>query len=105
MPPIDRMLVLQRAMVTSILEGEGKASSAQRRGAFDNTGLAKPLKTLVDKVAFHAYMTTDEDINHARGAGLDEDQIFEIIVCAAVGQATRQYERARAALDAVKAKE
>jgi hypothetical protein len=33
-----------------------------------------------------------------RAAGLSEDQVFEIVVCAAVGQADRQY---RAALDAL----
>jgi hypothetical protein len=35
-----------------------------------------------------------------RAAGLSEDQIFEIALCAAIGQATRQYESALAALDA-----
>jgi hypothetical protein len=28
-----------KALVTPILEGEGRASPAQRRAAFDNTGL------------------------------------------------------------------
>ena len=33
-------------------------------------------------------------------SGLTEDQIFELVVCAAVGQATRQYESALEALAA-----
>jgi len=48
---------------------------------------------------------TDEDITAARASGISEDQIFEIAVCAAVGQATRQYETAFAALEAAAAKE
>jgi alkylhydroperoxidase family enzyme len=55
---------------------------------------------LIDKVAKRAYTVTDEDIAAARASGLSEDQIFEIVVCAAVGQATRQYDAALAALKA-----
>lgn len=33
-----------------------------------------------------------------------EDQIFEIVVCAAIGEATRQYDTVLAALDAVTGK-
>jgi alkylhydroperoxidase family enzyme len=44
---------------------------------------------------------TDEDIAAARASGLSEDEIFEFVVCAAIGQATRQYNAALAALDAV----
>jgi len=87
-------------LVARIKEGDGRASHAQRRAAFDNAGLAEPLSTLIDKVAKHAYKVTDDDIAAARAAGLSEDQIFEIVVCAAIGQATRQYDTALAALDA-----
>jgi hypothetical protein len=90
----------RQAMVTRILEGDGRASLAHRRAAFDNSGLAEPLPTLIDKVAKRAYTVTDEDIAAARASGLSEDQIFEIVVCAAVGQATRQYDAALAALKA-----
>ena len=95
----------RRALVTRILEGDGTASHAQRRAAFDNAGLAKPLHVLVDKVAMHAYKVTVEDIAAARAAGLSEDQIFELVVCAAIGQATRQYDTALAALEAATEKE
>jgi alkylhydroperoxidase family enzyme len=89
----------RKAVVARILEGDGKASHTQRRAAFNNTGLAEPLSTLVDKVARHAYRVTDEDIAAARASGLSEDEVFEIVVCAAIGQATRQYEAALAALE------
>ena len=95
----------RKAVVARILEGDGKASSAQRRAAFNNTGLGEPLSTLIDKLARHAYTVTDEDIAGARASGLSEDQIFEIVVCAAIGQATRQYDTALAALEAATRKE
>jgi alkylhydroperoxidase family enzyme len=95
----------RQAVVARILDGDGRASRAQRRAAFDNTGLAKPLSTLIDKVARHAHTVTDEDIAAVRATGLSEDQIFEMVVCAAIGQATRQYDAALAALEAATGKE
>jgi alkylhydroperoxidase/carboxymuconolactone decarboxylase family protein YurZ len=86
------------AVIARILEGPGMASHALRRAAFDNAGLAEPVRTLIDKVAKHAYQVTDDDVSAAKASGLSEDQIFEIVICAAIGQATRQYDRARAAL-------
>jgi alkylhydroperoxidase family enzyme len=88
------------ALLARILEGNGRASRAHRRAAFDNAELTEPLRTLVDKVATQARLVGDEDIAAARASGLDEDQIFEIVVCAAIGQATRQHDAALAALDA-----
>jgi hypothetical protein len=88
----------REALIARILEGDGRASPTQRRAAFDNAGLPDPVKTLIDKVAKRAYHVTDDDIAAARSSGLSEDQIFELVVCAAVGQAARQYDAARAAL-------
>ncbi len=90
----------REALVTRILEGDGRASPAQRRAAFAREGLDEPLQTLVRKVAEHAHRVTDADVAAARAAGLSEDQVFELVVCAAVGQASRQYDAALAALRA-----
>jgi hypothetical protein len=90
----------RKKMTNRILEGAGSASPSERRAAFNNSGLAEPPATLIDKVARHAYSVTDEDIAAARASGLSEDQLFELVVCAAIGQATRQYDTALAALDA-----
>src|SRR5580693_8572401 len=73
----------RKALVRRILEGDGKASSSERKAAFNNSGLAEPAGTLVDKVATHAYRVTDKDIAAARASGLSEDQVFEIVVCSA----------------------
>ena len=91
---------LHSSLIERVLEGEGRASREIRRGAFDNEGLAEPMRTFVDKVAHRARTVTDADIGTLRQAGLSEDQIYEIVVCAAIGQATRQYQNALAALSA-----
>jgi alkylhydroperoxidase family enzyme len=89
---------LHREMVARVLDGKGKAAPALRHAAFENADLSEPTCTLIEKVANHAYQVTDDDIANVRAAGLSEDQIFEIVVCAAVGQASRQYSCALAAL-------
>jgi alkylhydroperoxidase family enzyme len=90
----------RKALTRRILEGAGNASPSERRAAFNNSGLGEPLGALVDKVARHPHRVTDEDIDAAKASGLSEDQVFEIVVCAAIGQATRQYDSALAALEA-----
>ena len=94
-----------KALQMRILEGAGDSSPAMRQAAFDNCGLAGPQGALVGKVAERAYRVTDQDIIEVEVAGLSEDQIFEIVVCAAVGQATRQYDEALTALEAAAGKE
>lgn len=89
----------RKKLVTRILEGDGRARPGQRKAAFDNVGVDAPARALIDKVAKHAYKVIDEDVKAAKAGGLSEDQIFELAVCAAVGQATRQLDNALAALD------
>jgi hypothetical protein len=89
----------REALITRILQGGGKTSHDERRAAFLNVGLAEPLRTLVSKIARRASTVTDDDIAKAR-ASFSEDQLFEIIVCAAIGQAVRQHDVALAALSA-----
>jgi alkylhydroperoxidase family enzyme len=89
-----------QAVITRILEGDGRTSRAQRRAAFDNVLLEEPLHGLISKVAERPTQITDEDVAAAKESGVSEDQIFELVVCAAVGQATRQYQSALEALAA-----
>lgn len=90
----------RKALTSRILDGDGKAPTAERDAAFNNTGLAEPPATLVDKVARHASALIDNDFAAAKNSGRNEDQLFEIVVCAAVGAASRQYDTALAALAA-----
>lgn len=95
----------RKALVTRILEGAGKAQPSERRAAFNNSGLAEPVRTLTEKVARFAYRVSDEDIRAAEASGLSEDQIFEMVICAAVGEGIREHDAALAALAAVTGKE
>ncbi|UVO10717.1 hypothetical protein NM962_11710 [Mycobacterium sp. SVM_VP21] len=89
---------LHQALLDRVLGKGGTAPLDLRRAAYDNAGLEGPISTLVDKVAVRSYSVSDQDVAAVGAAGLSEDQIFEIVVCAAVGQATRQY---TSALDAL----
>lgn len=102
---MSNVMEARKVLIARILEGAGHASHAQRKAAFEDLGLEAPLSTLIDKVAKHAHKVTDEDIAAARAFGHSEDQIFEIVVCGAVGQAVRQHDRALAALEAATRKE
>lgn len=88
----------QKVLVKQILGADGKASLSERRAAFENRGASEPVSGLVDKVAEHACRIVDEDIAAVKASGLAEDDIFEIVVCAAVGQGIRHHEPALAAL-------
>lgn len=92
---------LHRELVSRAIDGEGRSSRAIRRSAYSNQGLQEPTRTLVSKVASNASSVTLEDFQAVQAAGLSEDEIFEIVVCAAIGQATRQYEAGLEALAAV----
>jgi hypothetical protein len=89
---------LHQALTTRILKGDGGATATQRQAAFDNANLSEPLMSLIDKVAKYAYKVTDKDIESVKASGVNEDQIFELAICAAVGQARRQYDSALAAV-------
>jgi hypothetical protein len=90
----------RKALVARVLEGKGSASPVQRRAAFDDAPIPNPLGRLIDKVANDASSISDTDVGAVLAAGLSEDRVFEVTICAAVGQATRQYEAALAALNA-----
>ncbi|BBZ15918.1 carboxymuconolactone decarboxylase family protein [Mycolicibacterium gadium] len=91
---------LHDELVDRVLGSGGTAPLPMRRAAYEATGLDEPLQSLVDKVARHADLVSDGDFDAARAQGLSEDQIFEIVVCAAIGQADREYTGALAALAA-----
>ena len=91
---------LRAAAVERALRGPGKASVEARRSAFDNASVPVAAAALVEKIARSAPQITDADVAAVKAAGLSEDEIFELAVCAALGQATRQLEAALATLDA-----
>jgi hypothetical protein len=97
-PDEDKKRAAHRALVDRILNEEGRASAEQRGRAFGNDGLSPPLDTLIGKVATRPTQVTEADFAVAKASGFSEDQLFELVICAAVGQSARLYEAGLAAL-------
>ena len=91
---------LRAELVSRLLEGEGTAPRGQRRVAYDGVDVPEPLGAVIAKVNTRPWEVADQDIHGLVASGQSEDQVFELVVCAAVGQAGRQYDAALAALDA-----
>ena len=98
LPTEHKQRTAHGALKDRILTGDGRASPDQRVRAFNNTDLPEPLHALLDKVATRPTQVTEADFAATRASGFSEDEIFELVICAAVGQATRQYEVGLAAL-------
>ena len=98
MPDEDTKRAAHRALVDRILNGEGRASADQRALAFTGDGLRPPLDALIGKVIARPAEVTDADFAAAKASGCTEDELFELVICAAVGQSARLYEAGLAAL-------
>jgi hypothetical protein len=97
-PDGDKKQAAYRSLVDRVLEGEGRASARQRAQAFGNDGLPPPLCALIGKVLARPARVTEADFAAAKALGCTEDQLFELVICAAVGQSARLYEAGLAAL-------
>ena len=98
----DTKRAAYRALQDRILNGDGRASRELRARAFGNNGLSRPLDGLLGKVAMRPTQVTDADYAAALAAGFSEDELVELVICAAVGQSARLYDAGLAALaDAV----
>lgn len=95
----ERAHQLRQALVSRLLSGPGTATADARRAAFDGHAHDGRADALLDRVAREAWTVRDADVAAPLHAGLSDDEVFELVVCAAVGQATRQLETALAALD------
>lgn len=86
-----------------VLDGPGKLSPAVRKAIAGEPGLGSAeippvLLPYLDKVAYHAYQVTDEDVQELLRAGLSEDEIFEATVAAALGAGLKRLRAGLAAL-------
>jgi len=97
-PDEDKKRALHRALVDRVLNGENRASAQHRARAFRNEGLSPALDALIGKVATRPTQVTEADFAAAKASGFSEDQLFELVICAAVGQSARLYEAGLAAL-------
>jgi alkylhydroperoxidase family enzyme len=97
-PPERDKQALVTAIEQRILRGPGTAPGELRVQAFEQRDLPEPLATLLHKVAKRSYQVTDSDFAAALSAGFTEDQLFELVICAAVGESSRLYHAGMAAL-------
>lgn len=89
----------QRDLVfRTVFDGPGASDSVVRHAAADNTGVSADLEALVDKIHRHAYKVTDDDIAVLQ-AKYGDDQMFEIVVSAALGASKQRLLAGLAALD------
>ena len=79
---------LRERVLESVLRGSGESLPAVRQAAADGTGVPADLQPVVEKIHRHAYKVTDDDIARVQGK-YGDDQMFEIVVSAALG-ASRQ---------------
>jgi alkylhydroperoxidase/carboxymuconolactone decarboxylase family protein YurZ len=94
----DEKRTAHQDLVDRVLTADGRTSPQQRAQAFGNDGLPPRLAALADKVATRPTEVTDADFAAAKAAGCTEDELFELVVCAAVGASARQYDAGLAAL-------
>lgn len=75
---------LRDRVLQGVLEGAGESDPAIRQAAAQGSGMPADVETLIDKIHRHAYRVTDDDIARLQ-ARYSDDQMFEIIVSAALG--------------------
>jgi hypothetical protein len=80
---------LRDRVLDSVINGPGVSDAGLRRAAAEGTGVPADLQPLVDKIHRHAYKVTDEDMARAQ-AKYGDDQMFEIVVSAALGASRKR---------------
>lgn len=82
----------------TVFDGPGETEPALRHAAADGKGVPADLQSLVDKIHRHAYRVTDEDLARLR-TSYSDDQLFEIVVSAALGASRQRLVAGLAALE------
>ncbi|MFL5464737.1 MAG: hypothetical protein ACJ79B_04810 [Gemmatimonadaceae bacterium] len=80
---------LRDRVLDGVLEGPGHSDPAVREAVAEGTGAPSDLQPLVEKIHRHAYKVTDDDVARAQ-AIYGDDQLFEIIVSAALGASRKR---------------
>ena len=89
---------LRDRVLQDVIEGAGESDPAVRRAAAEGSGAPADLQPLVDKIHRHAYKVTDDDIARLHSK-YDDDQMFEIVVSAAIGASRNRLLAGLEALD------
>jgi hypothetical protein len=76
-----------------------EAYAARLSGIGNEADIPDDLKNWVEKVALHAYKTTEEDVERLKSSGYSEDEIFEITIAAAHGASRARLDLALRAVE------
>jgi hypothetical protein len=102
----DKYAALRELLETTVRTGDASVPPADRALAFDRSDeLGGARGRYCAQVARDANGVSDADVAALRAEGLDDVQIFEYTVAAAVGQASRQLTSALTALGHPQTKE
>ena len=96
-PMEDRFASFRHATAAALLKGSG-ATPLELRQTIASGGAPPDLLPLVQKIRSRAYSVTNQDLDALRNR-YTEDQLFEIVVAAALGVATDQIAAAHRALE------
>jgi len=88
---------LEAATRAAVLDSDGSTDGAVRRQVASGQPPSE-LAVLVQKIREHAYRVTDADVDALR-VRYTEDQLFEVIVAAALGAAEDRLKAAMAAVE------
>jgi alkylhydroperoxidase family enzyme len=91
---VDTIDWLRRAVITT----PGAATLDERAAAESAGPTGTAADAYLDKVRRTSYRIVDADIDSLKATGLTEDAILELTLAAALGEATRVFERAIRAL-------
>jgi hypothetical protein len=94
----DPYAAARRALEDSVFRGAGEAPSSLREALASQKDVPPELRLLVEKIEKHAYKVTDEDVASLK-AKYTDDQLFEIVVAAALAASKRRLEVGMRALE------
>jgi hypothetical protein len=80
----DPHATLRDEVFDRVLTGPGHTDPSLRQAAANGSGLPADLQPFVEKIHAHAYRVTDADVSRLR-TSYDDDELFELVVSAAVG--------------------
>lgn len=88
----------KNAVFERVLRGGGHSSTAQRQHAFEGAREDTAVGRLTDKVAKTSHAVEESDFAAALAEGATEDEVFELVICAAIGETERRYDAVRSVL-------
>jgi hypothetical protein len=95
----DRFETLRRQLEAAVITSPGETDPAVRRRAMRGEGDSPALTAFLQRVREHAYRVTDEEVAALTADGHSDDQLFELLLAAALGASQDRLEAGLSALE------